>query len=76
MEPDLRDSQMGKVYHGSYLEQEPVWMNAYLEVSFTVTGSPRNNVYLTVSQDAERTLAYFESLGLHPQMEEREEKWG
>ena len=76
VEPDLRDSSMGKVYHGNYLEQEPVWMNAYLEVSFTVTGSPRNNVYLTVSQDAERTLAYCESLGLHPQMEEREEKWG
>lgn len=78
VEPDLRDSSMGKVYHGSYLEQEPVWMDAYLEICFTkatAQGGDRN-VYLTVTQDAERTLAYFESLGLHPQVEEWEEKWG
>lgn len=77
VEPDLRDSSMGKVYHGSYLEQEPAWMDAYLEVCFTRAfdgeyGS--RSVYLTVTQDAERTLAYFEGLGLYPQVEEGE-KW-
>ena len=76
VEPDLRDSSMGKVYHGSYLEQEPVWMDAYLEICFTkatAQGGDRN-VYLTVTQDAERTLAYFEGLELYPQVEEGE-KW-
>ena len=71
VEPDLRESNMGRSYRGTDQTQEPVWMNAYLEITFTqafMEGRPGNrDVYLTVTEDAVRTLDFFRSKGFTPE---------
>ena len=67
VEPDLRESNMGRSYRGTDQTQEPVWVNAYLEITFTrafMEGRPGNrDVYLTATEDAVRTLDFFRSKG-------------